>query len=64
MSSTPVVFKSRFNVLTQIYFDFCHMHNDGSECETKVASAYIFDYGTKSFRLTDYRTFYCRNRSG
>ena len=33
------------NELKQIYFDFCHMYTDGSEVETKVASAYICDYG-------------------
>ena len=70
MSSTSVVFKSRFNELKQIYFDFCHMHTGRSEVETKVVFIYIFvimehgviayiyiyicDYGTRSYRLTDY----------
>ena len=42
MSSTSVVFKSRFNELKQIYFDFCHMHTGRSEVETKVVYIYIF----------------------
>ena len=63
MSFTSVVFKSRFNELKQIYFVFCHMCTGGSEVETKVAFTYICAYGTRSYILTDYCIFYCRNRS-
>ena len=54
MSSTSVVFKIRFNEIKQIYFDFCHMYTGRSEVETKLTFIYISDYGTRTYRLTDY----------
>ena len=52
-SSTSTVFKSRFNEVKQKYLDFCHIYTDGSKVETKVASAYVFPYGTRGYRLRD-----------
>ena len=52
-SSTSTVFKSRFNEVKQKYLDFCHIYTDGSKVETKVASAYVCPYGTRSYRLRD-----------
>ena len=42
MSSTSVVFKSRFNSLKQIYCDIRHMYTGRSEVETKVDYVYTF----------------------
>ena len=52
-STSSTVFKSRFNEVKQKYLDFCHMYTDGSKVETKVASAYVCPYGTRSYRLRD-----------
>ena len=52
-SSTCTVFKSRFNEVKQKYLDFCHIYTDGSNVETKVASAYVCPYGTRGYRLSD-----------
>ena len=60
---TSVVFKSRFNSLKQIYYDFCHMCTGRSEVETKIDYIYIYvcvcvcDNGTLGYRLTDYCIF-------
>ena len=41
--------KSRFDEVKQKYLDFCHIYTDGSKVETKVASAYVFPYGTRGY---------------
>ena len=51
--SSTSVFKSRFNEVKHKYLDFCHIYTDGSKVETKVASAYVFPYGTRGSRLRD-----------
>ena len=48
-STSSTVFKCRFIELRQKYSDFCHIYTDGS----KVASAYVCPYGTRSYRLRD-----------
>ena len=50
-STSSIVFKSRFNGVKQKYLDFCHIYTDGYKVETKVASAYVFPYGTRGYRL-------------
>ena len=52
-SSTSTILKSRFNDIRQKYSDFCHIYTDGSKFETKVASAYVCPYGTRSYSLRD-----------
>ena len=52
-STSSTVFKSRFNEVKQKYLDFCHIYTDGSKVETKVSSAYVCPYGTRSYRLRD-----------
>ena len=52
-STASTVFKNRFNEVRQRYLDFCHIYTDGSEVETKVASAYVCPYGTRGYRLRD-----------
>ena len=47
------VLKSQFNEVRQKYLDFCHIYTDGSKVDTKVASAYVWPYGTRGYRLRD-----------
>ena len=50
-STSSTIFKSQLNEIRQKYLDFYDVYTDGSKVETKVASAYVFRYGTRGYRL-------------
>ena len=52
-STSSTVSKSRFDEVRPKYLDFCHIYTDGSKVERKVASAYVWPYRTRGYRLRD-----------